>query len=113
MSRTDNSGRLVVVTEQSMVLFSTVAGSIAYVDLTTAKAPISASVYPGTGCTIKVETCNVPNAASSPPADSKWEEWEFGQVTSTQTGNYLGPLAAIRFTRTAGSVSSDFVVRGS
>lgn len=86
--------------------------SAAYVDLTGQEAPITVSVYPGSGCTCAVEVCNLPGSADSPPADSYWEAWQYGSVTATKSDTLNTRVAAVRFRRTAGSTTCEYVVRG-
>lgn len=88
------------------------AGTTVYVDLEGQEAPITVSIYPGSGCTCIAEVCNVPGSADTPPADASWEAWLPGSVTATKSDQLSARMAAVRFRRTAGSADCTYVVRG-
>lgn len=92
--------------------YGTFTSSAAYVDLTGQESPFSVSVYPGSGCTCVVETCNMLGAADTPPADAYWEAWAHSAVTAAKSDILTARVGAVRFRRTAGSASCEFVVRG-
>lgn len=90
----------------------TFTSSAAYVDLTGQEAPITVSVYPGSGCVCAVEVCNVAGAADSPPADGYWEAWQSGSVSAAKSDQLNTRFAAVRFRRVSGSTTCEFTVRG-
>lgn len=120
ISVTVGSGQLDVIssiiitgtTKNNVVSESTFTASAVYINLETYSPPYTVSVYPGSGCTCLVKTCTKSGSASSPPASSYWEEWEQSAVTTATTAYINAPIAALEITRTNGTATCEYVVRG-
>lgn len=82
----------------------TVASDPVVVDLEGSNAPISVGVYPGTGCSVKVEF-SLTYKAGSDPANAEWFDWAKGTISSKDCDVLIGPVTALRFTRVSGGVA--------
>lgn len=91
----------------------TFTSSAIYINLEYRKPPYSISIYPGSGCSCVVKTCNKKNAAATVPASSYWEEWDQGEVSSATTSYINAPISAIEITRVSGSTTCEYVVQDS
>jgi phosphoserine aminotransferase len=73
--------------------------------------PYFVGLVPGSGCTNTVEI-SADEVAASDPANAQWVAWSKGATNNAAAYDHiLGPITAVRITRTVGSNDSVYVVR--
>lgn len=74
------------------------------------KTPVTVTVVPGSNIGLVQYTTSPESAIDANPATATWINWAKGSVTSTASDTLLGPVTALKFSATGGSVTFEIVL---